>query len=69
MIAVDLDQPHVQPVYDPVSAIVYAAGRGDVGWVWVDGELVVEDRRPVRVDRGSVVAELRELQAAVLAAP
>lgn len=69
MIAVDLDQPHVQPVYDPVSAIVYAAGRGDVGWVWVDGEPVVEDRRPVRVDRGSVVAELRELQAAVLAAP
>jgi 5-methylthioadenosine/S-adenosylhomocysteine deaminase len=65
VVAIDLDQPHTQPVYDPVSAVVYAAGRRDVRQVWIDGACVVRDGRSVRVDHATVVADLKELQGVV----
>jgi 5-methylthioadenosine/S-adenosylhomocysteine deaminase len=52
-------------VYDPVSAVVYAAGRRDVRQVWIDGACVVRDGRSVRVDHATVVADLKELQGVV----
>src|SRR5690606_13645714 len=68
LVAVDLDRPHTQPVYDPVSTSVYAAGRGDVRHVWIDGEPVVTDGRTTRCDEGEVTAGLAELRATVLGA-
>jgi 5-methylthioadenosine/S-adenosylhomocysteine deaminase len=32
------------PCYDPISHIVYAAGRENVSHVWVAGRLLVENR-------------------------
>lgn len=65
LVAVDLDQPHTQPVFDPASTVVYAAGRSDVRHVWVDGRAVVRDGEPVQVGRAQVVADLKSLQVAV----
>lgn len=42
-IAVDLSAPALQPVFDPVSHLVYAAGREQVRHVWVRGEQRVRD--------------------------
>ncbi len=41
--AVDLDRPATQPVFNPVSQLVYAASREQVSDVWVAGRCVVED--------------------------
>jgi 5-methylthioadenosine/S-adenosylhomocysteine deaminase len=68
LVAVDLDTPHAQPVYDPASALVYAAGRADVRHVWVGGTPVVSDGRPVRVDARATTSALSALREAVLAA-
>ncbi len=68
LVAVDLDRAHTRPVYDPVSTLVYAAGRGDVTNVWVGGERVVADGRATRVDAEQVVADLEGLADAVLTA-
>jgi len=38
MVAVGLDAADQQPVYDPVSQLVYGAGREQVSDVWVAGE-------------------------------
>lgn len=40
--AVDLGHADMQPCYDPVSHLVYVAGRQEVSHVWVDGLLRVE---------------------------
>ena len=41
--AVDLSAPELSPCYDPVSHLVYAAGREHVSHVWVRGRLILED--------------------------
>ena len=65
LIAVDLDRPHVQPVYDVASAVLYAAGRGDVTDVWVAGRPVVQAGRPTALDASAVTDDLRDLQRVV----
>jgi 5-methylthioadenosine/S-adenosylhomocysteine deaminase len=42
--AVALRGPELAPCYDPVSHLVYAAGRENVTHVWVNGALRVRDR-------------------------
>jgi len=57
---VDLEAPHLTPVHDVAALLVFAAGRGDVTDVLVDGEVVVRDRRSTRVDARALLAECRE---------
>jgi 5-methylthioadenosine/S-adenosylhomocysteine deaminase len=45
LVAVALRGPELAPCYDPVSHLVYAAGREHVTHVWVDGEPRVSDGR------------------------
>ena len=42
--AVEFTAPDMLPCYDPISHIVYAAGRENVSHVWVAGRLLVENR-------------------------
>ena len=46
LIAVSLDAPALQPIFDPVSHFVYAASRADVTHVWVAGRPLINDRVP-----------------------
>lgn len=61
MSAIDLGGVHTQPVHDVHSAIVYAAGRGDVTDVWSRGVRVVEDRTHCRVDEAEAAGSLAAL--------
>jgi 5-methylthioadenosine/S-adenosylhomocysteine deaminase len=44
LVAIDLDRPETQPLYDAVSQVIYSAGREAVSHVWVAGQPVVEKR-------------------------
>jgi len=44
LIVVDLQKPHLQPVNDVVSNLVYCGKASDVDTVVVDGRIVVENR-------------------------
>src|SRR5438105_10014904 len=44
LVAVTMRGPELAPCYDPVSHLVYAAGREHVTHVWVNGELRVSER-------------------------
>ena len=50
LIAVDLSQPETQPVYSPISQLVYAAGREQVRHAWIRGRQVLHDRMPTTLD-------------------
>ena len=48
--AVRLSDPELTPVYDPVSHLVYCAGREHVSDVWVDGVPKMTDRQLKHMD-------------------
>lgn len=59
LIVVDRDRPHLAPGPDPYSTIVYAARGSDVRTTIVDGEVLVDEFAPVRVDRAEVAIAAR----------
>ncbi len=61
LVVIDLDQPHLTPIYDPYSHLVYAATGADVHTVMVEGRLLVEDRRLLSFDLPETLARAREL--------
>lgn len=58
MVAFDLSTDDLSPVYDPVSQLVFAAGRDAVDKVWIAGKLVVSKRQLVETSTCSRVAEV-----------
>ena len=68
LVLVDLQAPHLTPVHDVEALLVFAAGRGDVTDVLVDGEQVVRERRSTRVDVPALMARARERGKAAWAA-
>ena len=48
--AVAFDEPELAPCYDPVSHLVYSAGREHVSHVWVGGEPRVKEGRLLRFE-------------------
>jgi len=61
LVVIDLDQPHLTPIYDPYSHLVYAATGADVQTVVVDGRILVEDRRLLAFDIAETLARARDL--------
>jgi 5-methylthioadenosine/S-adenosylhomocysteine deaminase len=62
VVAVDLSYIGMQPMYDPVSHLTYAAGRECVTDVWVNGEHVVADRQLTTIDERALLARARAWQ-------
>ena len=60
--AVTLGSPETQPVYHPISQLVYAAGREHVTDVWVGGKHLLKDRELTTIDLQAVLARAREWQ-------
>ena len=50
IVALDLGTPETQPVYHPVSQLVYAAGREQVRHVWINGRQLLNDRALTTID-------------------
>jgi 5-methylthioadenosine/S-adenosylhomocysteine deaminase len=58
--ALDLDQPGLMPIYNPISHAVYAAGGGDVRFTMVDGHVLYRDGAFLTVDYPALCAEVRD---------
>lgn len=68
-IAVDLSAPNTQPVYDPVSQLVYAAGREQVTHSFVAGRALMENRRLLTIDDAAAVLAARRHAEAIRPCP
>jgi 5-methylthioadenosine/S-adenosylhomocysteine deaminase len=65
LIVIDARQPHLVPMYHPVSHVVYAAKGSDVTTVVVDGRLLVRDRQPLHLDLEPIMDRVNTLARAV----
>ena len=65
LIVIDTRQPHLVPMYHPVSHVVYAAKGSDVTTVVVDGRLLVKDRQPLHLDLRPIMERVNTLARAV----
>ena len=54
-IAIDLDQVETQPLYHPISQIVYAASRNQVSDVWVEGKQLLKNRQLLTLDEKEIL--------------
>ncbi len=63
LVAIDLGRIETQPVYHPVSQIVYAATREQVTDVWVAGRHLLGDRRLTTLDEQAILAEAADWHA------
>ena len=58
LIMLDMDQPHLTPIYNPISHLVYAARGSDVIHSVINGKLVMRDRRLTTLDEETILAEM-----------
>jgi 5-methylthioadenosine/S-adenosylhomocysteine deaminase len=60
LILVAMRKPHLTPVFDPVSHLVYAAEGSDVDTVVIDGKVVMQDRVVKTFDEDRVLSNAVE---------
>ena len=56
VVAFDLSGLAQQPIYDPVSQLIYATGRDCVKHLWVAGKPLLDDRQLTRMDEQQLTA-------------
>jgi 5-methylthioadenosine/S-adenosylhomocysteine deaminase len=66
LILIETRKPHLRPLHDPVSLVVWAANGGDVASVFIDGKLVMQDRRVLTMDEAAVLGEAEEHREKIL---
>ena len=59
-IVVDIHKPHLTPMYNATSHLVYAASGGDVRHSIINGQLVMEDRKLLTLDIAEIIARAKE---------
>jgi 5-methylthioadenosine/S-adenosylhomocysteine deaminase len=60
LVALDLSGLAQQPVYDPVSQLIYSTSRDAVRHVWIGGKQLLESGRLTRMDEQQVIANARQ---------
>jgi len=65
IIVLDMDQPHLTPVYNPVSHLVYAARGSDVIHSVINGRVVMRDRCLTTLDEALILAEMGRIGAGI----
>lgn len=54
------DAPHMQPVYDPISTVVYSAKGSDVCMTMVAGKVLYRDGKWLTLDIEKAIADVKE---------
>ncbi len=66
LIVLDLDQPHLVPMYNLPSHLIYAARGGDVIHSMINGRLVMKQRKLLTIDEQKVIGKMEEIASKVL---
>jgi 5-methylthioadenosine/S-adenosylhomocysteine deaminase len=61
IVIVDLNQPHLTPMYDEYSTLVYAANGSDVRDSIINGRIVMENRKLLAIDEKQAMDKINEI--------
>jgi 5-methylthioadenosine/S-adenosylhomocysteine deaminase len=61
VIVLDLDRPHLTPLYNVYSHLVYSAGGSEVDTVIINGKLIMENRDILSVDEDELIDKAKKL--------
>jgi 5-methylthioadenosine/S-adenosylhomocysteine deaminase len=61
IIVVDFQKPHLVPLYNPYSSLVYSAAGGDVKHAMVRGRLLMKDRQFLTLDAEEIMGRVKEI--------
>jgi 5-methylthioadenosine/S-adenosylhomocysteine deaminase len=61
IIILDMNKPHLTPIYNVYSHIVYAASGSDVSTVIIDGKIVMKDRVLLNMDIQDIMKKVRKI--------
>ena len=62
VIAVDLSNLNLQPIYNPIYTLVYGAHRDDVSDVWVAGQALLRNRDHLTIDTKALKIRIQQWQ-------
>ncbi|MBL7180019.1 MAG: amidohydrolase [Pseudomonadota bacterium] len=65
VVIIDVRKPHLVPMYNPVSQIVYAVGGSDVRNVIVSGKVLLRDRKLTTVDLEDILKQVAAIAAII----
>jgi 5-methylthioadenosine/S-adenosylhomocysteine deaminase len=65
VVAVDLGNPHTQPLYHACSQMVYAASSHQVSNVWIAGKQVIRDGEPLTLSPPEILAAAQSWRARI----
>ncbi len=69
LIAVDLTQPETQPLYNPLSQLVYSCNGSQVTHSWIGGVAVMNQRQLTHIELPALAARTRAWQQRINATP
>jgi len=61
IIIVDTNSPHMTPMYNPYSQLVYSACGGDVRDVLINGKIVLKDRQFTTLDKDDIISRVNRI--------
>lgn len=68
VVAIDLSELESQPLYHPISQIVYATNRDKVSHVWVNGRHLLKERALTTLDENHIREKTRQWRDKIAAA-
>ncbi len=65
IIAVDMNHCHAQPLYDPISHLVYSTQSQQVSHTWIAGKAIMRDRHLLNINLEECLQKAKEWQSKI----
>ena len=62
LVAIDLSKIENQPIYNPLSTLVYSSSRSDVSYVWINGKIKLKDKKLINIDEDRIIQLAKKWQ-------
>ena len=66
IIIIDVNKPHLTPMYDPYSHLTYSANGSDVDTVIINGKIILRERKFTDLDLKKVMLDIKNISSEII---